>query len=410
MKVLRLYIDRDWEPSRPASWVLHYDGSVIDHGTSSDGGYPTHDALDAVLSAGQVRILVLALPRLPAARLAQAARFALEDQIAGAEADAHVAIAEQREDGTLLAFVCPRARMSTLAARKGALARLRRVIAEPALAIPVAANAWRWCSGGNSGNDFVRVANGEAFASSAPDATGALPPELRLALTRAGAGTVGSVHVEWPATADSLEQWTRDTGIAFVARPPWRWDGASAQAFDAATDLLQGDFRSEVREAQPSLHRTFAPAVWLLGAALALHVLATLGEWTAQRIATWRADAEWSALGVAAGLPRESLATPASARAALDRRHTDVLHAQHQFARTDALPLLARMSAGPPAGAIPAGAIRRATYADRHWTFETNLQDPAQLQDVERRLRAADLEALVVAAPGGARVRVGTSR
>ncbi len=406
MRLLRVHIDHGWDISRETPWVLH-DGDVrVDAGTAAANAWPVHDGLDAVVSAGQVRILAVALPRLPPARVSAAARFALEDQIAGGETDAHVAISAQRPDGTVLAIVCPRALVSAVASRKGPLARLRRVIAEPELAVPQ--RTWRWCRSANSTNDFVRVSNGEAFAVSAPDNDGALPPELALALTRAAPDAAAGVHVEWAAPLQMLERWQGEYHVPFEPGATWEWATATPQQFAASTDLLQGEFAPEARRPAPPLARAFEPAAWLLALALAVHVLSTLGEWTGQRVASWRTDGEWSALGLAAGLPREALGTPASASAALTKRHADLLHAQHRFARDDALPLLAHMS--PIVGGLPPGSIRRATYADRHWTFETGLQDPGLLRDVERKLHDADLEALVVAAPGGARVRVGAPR
>jgi hypothetical protein len=134
-------------------------------------------------------------------------------------------------------------------------------------------------------------------------------------------------------------------------------------------------------------------------------VLAPVGAGGGGPIDLGRAHDAWNTLAIAADLPRDSLGSPEAIRTALARRHADVLHAQHRFAPRDALPLLARAS--PAIAALPAGSVRRATYADTHWTIELQPIDAEATRALEERLRAANLAVMVAATAGGVRVRAG---
>jgi hypothetical protein len=90
---------------------------------------------------------------------------------------------------------------------------------------------------------------------------------------------------------------------------------------------------------------------------------------------------------------------------ALGRRYAALRHAQDLPAPDDALPLLAR--ATPALAALPAGAVKSATYADGHWTLDLARPDAAAIADLDARLRAAGMPALVAPSATGTRVRFG---
>jgi hypothetical protein len=130
-----------------------------------------------------------------------------------------------------------------------------------------------------------------------------------------------------------------------------------------------------------------------------------VGEWTALRVDAWRAAREWTELAVAAGVAPDAAATPQAARAALARRYAELRHAQGLPAPDDALPLLAR--AAPALAALPPGTVKSAVYADGHWTLELARADPTLVRDLDARMRAARVPALVATSSTGTRVRVG---
>jgi hypothetical protein len=80
-------------------------------------------------------------------------------------------------------------------------------------------------------------------------------------------------------------------------------------------------------------------------------------------------------------------------------------HAQGLPAPDDALPLLARATSA--LAALPAGTVKSATYADGHWTLDLLRPDAATIADLDARLRAGGVPALVASSASGTRVRFG---
>lgn len=401
MKTLRIHLSRPWHAADAVAWSLVDDAANdVRAGRGPAAQWPAHDRLEAVIAAEQVRLVALDLPPMPLARRAAAARFAIEDQIAGSDAGVQVVVAPPAGPRTV-AVVCPRSILESLVPRSGPLERLVRVSAEPEACPP--AVEWQWCTTGPAGEGFVRLPDGAAFATSRRPADGTLPAELALALAQAPAASVPTVHVRGPAQPEDLARWHAATGVAFHTAPAWDWQDPPRDG--APTDLLQGDFGLDGAPSRPRLARVFSPALILLGTALAVHVLATLGTWIALRVDLARTDAAWTSLGLAAGLPAQGLSSRETIEATLSARHAASMHARHRFVRSDALPLLARVA--PAIAMLPAGAVKRAVYGDAHWTFELQGVDGATLQRFDTALRATELEALVVAIPGGARVRTG---
>lgn len=405
MTTLRVWLEAAWERTRAAPWVLVSPaGNTLSTGSTPASGWPGHDHLELVIAASQTRIIPVRLPPVPSARTAAAVRFAIEDQIAGGEAGAHIAVSSQRHDGVLLATLVPLEIMTSLGHRSGALARLRRVIAEPELAAPHPEPTWRWCRETDAQSGFVRTPDGTAFPVGVPDAQGRLPPELRFALVQRAVSAVRPVvRVEWPAPAQALAQWQQETEVPFVAGPPWRWEAADSAP---ATNLLQGVFALSQPTSRFGASRIIAPAVVLLGLAAAFHILATVGHWLVLKGDAWSAASQWTSLALSAGLANDTSDSPDKVRAALAHRHAEVLHMHRMPTADDALPLMARASSG--IARLPQGAVKRAVYADAHWTLEVAAADAASLGDLQAQLRQAHVDAIVVAVPGGARVRLGS--
>ena len=248
--------------------------------------------------------------------------------------------------------------------------------------------------------------DGSTFPVDAPPPDGGLPSELTLALAQARrSGSAPScIRVDAPIAASSLSRWHRETDIDFQPGSPWRWEAAPPAAFADAIDLLPASPLAPAAS-RTDLARLFAPALALAAAALFIHVVATVGEWASLRYGAWRAEREWIAVAAEAGVPQDAAASPVAARAAIARRYATLRHAQGLPAPDDALPLLAH--AAPALAALPAGAVRSATYADGHWTLDLVRPDAATIADLDARLRAADVPALVASSTTGTRVRFG---
>jgi hypothetical protein len=405
MTVLRVLLAAAPAADRAENWAL-FDagGACVRKGRDLSAAWPQADRLEIVLAASQSRIAVIALPPMPASRVAGAAGFALEDQLAGPNADHYAAVSAQAPDGRVRITI---ASQSLLARIVGHGANVARIVAEPDLAPPAA--DWQWCAGESSASGFVRRPDGSAFPVDAPATNGILPPELVMALAQARRGNAAPfrVRVDAPFDPSSLGRWQRDTGVEFVRGTPWHWESASPAAYAGALDLLPRPSHGTTASTQTTLGRLLAPALVVAGLALGLHVVASTIEWAALNAQAWRDAKEWATLAATAGVPPDLAATPAAARVALARRYADVRHAQGLRAPDDALPLLAR--AAPVLAGLPAGVVKSATYADGHWTLDLARVDAEAAGAIDRRLRAVGVPALMAASPNGVRLRLGGS-
>jgi type II secretion system protein L len=379
-------------------------GACVESGRARPAALPRAERLEVIVAAARVRIASVALPPMTAARAAAAARFALEDHLAGPPQAQHLAVSAPGMDGHVRVVIVDRALLDSVAGADGPLARADSVVAEPDLALVAA--GWRWCVA-RDGSGFVRRADGSAFAVDAPAGSDALPVDLVLALEQArrNGAAPAEVRVDGPFDAALVARWQRDAGVPFRVGAPWLWYAAPAPVPAAATDLrIVAEARAQRTTARQRV-RLLAPALWIAGAALALHVIATVAEWAALELAARRDDRAQAALATGAGVAPDAAGSPPAAHAALVRRHAELRHAHGLSAPGDALPLLAR--AAPALAALPAGAVKRATYADAHWTLDLAPADAATLAQVDARLRDAAVPALTATGPSGTRIRLG---
>ncbi|HVN34863.1 MAG TPA: type II secretion system protein GspL [Casimicrobiaceae bacterium] len=403
MTTLRVRLAAPPSPERADAWGLFDSAGVCSRsGRDRPDRWPDADRIEAIIAAPQVRIASVKLPPMPAARVAGAAGFAVEDQLAGATADQHISVSAQAPDGRVCVVIVARSLVAAIAASEP---RITRIVAEPELAQPLPA-AWRWCAGAD-GAAFIRCGDGSAFAVEAPHENGELPAEIALALARARESGVApaQLHVDATISDAALARLQRDADVGLVRGSPWRWEAASASLFGAALDLRPSVPASASAHPKRRLGRAFAAALILGGAALAIHVVAGVGEWATLRFDAWRAAREWTELAVAAGVAADAASTPQAARAALAKRYAELRHAQGQAAPDDALPLLA--SAAPALAGLPPGIVKSAVYADSHWTLELARADPAAIRDLDARMRAARVPMLVATSASGARLRIG---
>jgi hypothetical protein len=127
-----------------------------------------------------LRIATVALPPLPPARVAAAAAFALEDELAAPPGTQLLVASPQAADGRVRVVVVDRA--LALALGTGPWPATR-AIPEPELAAPIA--GWRWCLGEGC-EGFVRREDGAAFPVGAIGADVANPESV--AKARLGQG------------------------------------------------------------------------------------------------------------------------------------------------------------------------------------------------------------------------------
>jgi hypothetical protein len=410
MTTLRVYLDFPPDPAREMEWALFDDANrLVRRGRAPIAGWPSAESREAVIAAAHGRLVTVKLPPLPPQRVQSAASFALEEQLAGAPEESHVATGRQSADGALRVAIVGAAWMRAFqAASKRCLIRWQRVLLESDLARPPA-GGWCWCAESLESAGFVRTDSGSSISVGPSHAAG-LPEELALAL--AGSGRRPRlVRVDIAGVDQTLLERARaQTGVEFAAGPPWHWSGAEPAAFDAAIDLQAGAFDTASAAPRMNVARLFRPALWIVGAALMIHVLAGAGEWLSLQWQLRALDREMSALaqvavGDSAGNSVGNNAAGVTPASAIVRRHGELRHRAGLAASNDLLPLLAR--AGPAISAIPAGAVRSLHYADGHIVFELQKLDVPQTTRLQRELQQLGLVAIAVPTANGARLRIG---
>ncbi|MFO1412822.1 MAG: type II secretion system protein GspL [Burkholderiales bacterium] len=395
MPLLRVLLAQPPAPAEAAPWALFDDqGRHQRSGVGVPAQWPEDTEREAVIAASAVRLASVALPPMPADRVAAAATFALEDQLAGGSNTQHLTVSPRKPDGTVEVTVVARALVAALQED------FERVVAEPALAPTPSAGTWRWCRS-QPGGGFVRKPDGSAFALSAPTPTHA-PDELALALAQAArAGTPPRVEVAFPVDDAELAAWSAQCGARFERGVAWQWDQDGAR-LAAAPDLLHGEFSGTPAKIRRTLAQRFAWPLGLAAAALALHVGATVVQWASLRYDAWQV--ERALVQAARDAGAGDVTTAEAASTALARRFADARHRARQAAPDDALPLLAR--AAPALAALPRGTFKSATYAGNTWTFELAKLDPAAAATLDRALTLAGLAPLAATTATGTRVRV----
>ena len=392
MKTLRVRLDSPPDSARADPWVL-VDGSdrVLASGNDPPQRWPAADRRVAVLTTDAARVVALPLPPLAPSRVASAAAFALEDRLATPLDDAIVAVGSQREGAPVVAVVVGRALVAAIAE---AQPRFDRAIVEAQL--PGEVRGWGWYEG--VGGGFVRPGDGGAFAVGVA-ADPALPPELLTALRQAArAGTAPEqVVAARPADTELLAAWTREGGVPFVAGSPWRWETASDAAFAAAIDVLAPARVAHAASTQRATS-SLPTALALVALAAGLHLAATAGTWAWRKVELARAERALDAIARELG---------ATAPAGIAHIHADARHRAGRAAPSDAMPLLAR--AAPALTALPAGALRTATYGQGAWTLELAQIDAAALASLRDRADSAGLILVHAPTASGVRARIGVA-
>ena len=397
MTVLRVVLTAAPSPARDDPWAL-FDAQerVVQSGRGAPATWPAADRREAVLAAAAVRLAAVTLPPMPPDRVAAAAAFALEDQLAGPANDAHLVASPRRRDGSVDVAVVQRALIAPLARE------FARIVAEPALAPVPAAGTWRWYPSAGEGS-FVRKPDGSAFAVTLPAETGPVPAGtgagaargIRAAAPRRRAST-------WPSRAPTRRSPTGRGSAARRSRAARRGAGMRTVPRSRRRPICcKASFARAPRAARRSAARGFRWAAGLAAAALVLHVGATIAQWAWLRFEQWQADRAIVATARDAGAGEHPDAD-AAARA-LARTFADARHRAGLAAPADALPLLAR--AAPTLAALPAGALKSATYASGTWTFELAKLDADAQAALDRGLAAAGVASLQATTAAGTRVR-----
>ncbi|HEY2862749.1 MAG TPA: type II secretion system protein GspL [Casimicrobiaceae bacterium] len=403
MTTLRVLVDAAPAAERAAEWALFgAAGRLVRTGRGRPVEWPARDGLEAVVAASCGRVVRLGLPPLPPPRVAAAAAFALEDQLAGSPDDSHAAFGGQAADGTVRAAIVTASWMHTFAAGS-ARERIRwdRVVLESDLARPPA-HGWCWCARSLADAGFVVTDRGTSIGVG-PARDAGLPAELALAIhaAREHAPQVIRVDIEG-VDPERLAQAKAQTDVAFSAGNPWRWFDATPQQFASAVDLQATGGDVATATSRSEAMRLFRPAIAIAALAFGIHIIATLGQWLGLQWQTRGVQRELATIAHAAA-PEAAAGMPPLQ--AIARRDAEVRHRAGLAGRDDLLALLAR--AAPTLASLPAGTVRSLRYADGHAVLELQKNDAAALSRLQRELQGRGLTAIAAPTSTGARLRLG---
>jgi type II secretory pathway component PulL len=170
----------------------------------------------------------------------------------------------------------------------------------------------------------------------------------------------------------------------------------------AAINLLCGEFSPRAEASASERWQRFRPALWLAFAALAIHVLASVIEWSSLEWRSWRLQREMRAI-YAATFPEAPLAGPVDREFA--RRYAQATHARGELAPDDALPLLARAAPLLRQAGLPDW--RALAYAQSFVTLEFPRLPAAKVHELQVALRAVGVSCVAADFDGGTRIRLG---
>lgn len=379
------------DPPQHCQWALVNDGREAVAGEGPLAELPRHAGrVQLLVPADQVLITRAHLP--PAARrnAGSVLAFAVEERTAGDPDGNQVSWLGATVDHDVLAVV-----------DKAGLARWRTALDAvgvddyevhcESLLLPWTPGEWSLAWDGAEG--FVRSGELEGAATDCGDrdtppltlrlmldaaaAAGESPTAIALYLN--GHSTTGPGNAG-PGAAPDCDAWSRELGIDVRLAGPWDWRAAPP---DAGIGLTQERQRWRVFAGLPARLR---PAAWILGAALAIHAVALVIDWTAlaseQRDLRQQMEARFRDVFPDA----VAVADPALQ---MRRKLAQARHAAGQSDRGDFLPMIEQVAAAT--GDLPAGAVRTVSYEGGRLTLELAAADEASVRRIEVRLRQAGL-------------------
>ncbi len=220
MKRLRIY------PAREFEWALVENDIVLQ--TGSGGAFPSCEECEVIVPADKVFLARARLPKANARRLAEIARYAVEESVISDPEKNRVVPGPKHPDGTTMLAVIDNDWMAKV------LSRLKQSGIEPKrmpteLLLPkLQQGSWTLVLDESGG--FLRTGEHEACSLDCGDP----PLGLRLALQQEAKPARIIVHArQFP----DLEHWHETLGVPFETAAPWDWRTADCKK---GFDLLQG--------------------------------------------------------------------------------------------------------------------------------------------------------------------------
>jgi len=369
MSLLRIYAPLGAAPLR-CEWAL-IDARRSTQGEGPLAGLPRGARrVQLVVPAAQVLITRASLPPRARRRDASLLAFAVEEATA-AEPDANqVSWLGAVDDSDAFAVLDKRGLGRWREALEAAGLRDYEVHAETLL-LSRASGEWSLAWNGTEG--FVRSGEFEGAATDRGDQ--ATPPlSLRMMLEQDRPESI-AVYVAAPGAAPDLPAWQRELGIPLHVAGAWDWRTAPEQA---GISLAQERPRWRM---SPAALASLRPAAWIAAAALAIHAVFLLADWTRLEAEQRDLRARMEARFRAAFPDAVAVADPAlqMRRQLAAARHRAGLADGGDFA-----PMLEK--AALALKELPAGTLRSLSYEGGRMTFGLAPTEAAALERTVARL------------------------
>jgi len=399
MSLLRIYGSLV-DPTLQCEWVLVDGNRGPISGTGGPADLPRHaDRVQLVVPAAQVLLVRAHVPAAARRRAGPMLAYAIEEQIAGEPETQQVFWLGLAAGNTGFLAAMDRTGLTRWRdALNGAGIRAYEVHCET-LMLPWTPGQWSLAWDGREG--FLRAGEFEGAATDCGDRR-APPLSLRLALEEAQARSEvpGSIAVftTAPDAVPELEEWERSLGVAVRDAGAWSWKTAQPRV-----EIPLARERRYWRGLAPSL-AGIRPALWIAGAALAIHATALVADWTLllaeQRVLRQQMEARFRA-AIPDAVAVVDPALQMRRKLAEARRATGVPDSG------DFLPMIDKTASG--LRDVPAARLRIASYESGRLTLELAAIDDATLRRLVARLRQEGLSVDVAAAskrPAGGTVAV----
>lgn len=380
MSLLRIYSPLA-DQAQSCHWVLIDGGREAVAGQGRLADLPKRaDRVQLVIPATQVLITRARIPRGARRGPGSVLAFAVEEKMAGEPDASQVSWLGSVGDEDALAVID----------RKG-LERWRDALGAEGIGVdevhceilllPLAAGEWSIAWNGSEG--FVRSGKFEGTTTDCGDRNSP-PLGLCLMLDEAkarGAGPAAiAIYATTPGAEPDVAAWQRELGTELRVAGTWDWRTAPA---DAGAGLAQQRRRWR---AFSGAAKRLRPAAWILGAALALHAIALVTDWTLlaseQRTLRQRMESQFR------GAFPETVAVVDPALQ-MRRKLAEARHAAGVSDSGDFLPMIEQVAAA--AKELPAGALRTVSYEGGQMTLELSTNEAAAIQAIRARLLESGL-------------------
>lgn len=382
MSLLRIHVSLREGP-RHCDWSLISEGREPHVGSGPPEQLPQRaQRIQLVLPAADVLITRSRLPQSARRQSGAVLAFAVEEQTLG-DPDTHQVTWLGSAGGADVLAVLDRTRLAPWQEALEAAGIRGYSIHCETLMLPWMPGEWSLAWDGREG--FVRTGEFEGAGTDFAE-PGSPPLSLRMMLddakSRGEAPASIALYATAPDSLPDLEPWQRALGVALRPAGSWNWRSAPA---DAGVSLAQEQARWRLA---PATLARLRPAAWIAGAALAIHAIALVVDWT--RLAldqrSLRAQMENS---FRANFPDTvSVVDPALQ---MRRKLVEARRAVGQPDGSDFLPMVTIVAEAVKG--LPAGGLRVLSYESGRMTLELAVLDEAGSRRLVARLLESGLRA-----------------